>query len=310
MTRKEGFIDLEKILKEMGVDTTSIETISKSPIIKSEYAENESSILLKIKYNKETYYFKYNDYYNPYNELLVGELANDFNLPIVSYDLAILHGKKGVISKSFRKNDASYIPGEDLLIDFGCNLLETENHNLENIWDALEYRYHNNPNKRNIIESIMNGVVSLFMFDILVCQNDRHASNWEIEEFWDHANIAPIYDNESIFMDRLFIKPDEWHDVLLLADGTTRNLISNILNFQKVSSNNYIENFKSKLWIIGEENLRTAFKKIEDKTNHPMPEEIKEFYLTEYKKHKLTLENVLKSKTALERDESNERKNR
>ena len=156
----------------------------------------------------------------------------------------------------------------------------------------------------------MNGVVSLFMFDILVCQNDRHASNWEIEEFWDHANIAPIYDNESIFMDRLFIKPDEWHDVLLLADGTTRNLISNILNFQKVSSNNYIENFKSKLWIIGEENLRTAFKKIEDKTNHPMPEEIKEFYLTEYKKHKLALENVLKSKTALERDESNERKNR
>ena len=41
-----------------------------------------------------------------------------------------------------------------------------------------------------------------------------------------------------------------------------------------------------------------------------MPEEIKEFYLTEYKKHKLALENVLKSKTALERDESNERKNR
>ena len=84
MTRKEGFIDLEKILRESGVDTTNIETITKSPLVKSIYNEKEEkSILLKFKYNKETYYFRYNDYYPPYNELLANELARDFTLNVV-----------------------------------------------------------------------------------------------------------------------------------------------------------------------------------------------------------------------------------
>jgi len=305
MVRKEGFIDLDKELKNKGVDITSMDTILKSPMVKSEYEFEESSILLKLEYDNEISYFKYSDNVIPYNELVANELARDFGFDVVEYDLAVLGNRKGVVSKNFRKRDTTYITGEEILLDFGYSSLNDDSHNLENIWDALEYRYRDHNNKREIVEKLMGRVVSLFIFDILLCQNDRHSANWEIEESESKIDIAPIYDNE-----RMLSYTGASAFLLMLADDEDRNLRKNLEAFFRVSSENFSNIIKNKMWIISDENLESIFRVIEDKTGYPMPQDIKDYYLKEFRFHRIKLKKIIDNIDRLERDDINERKNK
>jgi len=284
MKRKEGFIDLDKVLEYKNIDTKSIETVLKSPDISS---IKGSSKAISFELFDEIYYFKFYKSISPYNEIVAKELANDFGLPAVKYDLAILGNEKGVLSQNFRKKNAKYISGFDLLNNFGY-IGFGDDHNLENIWDSLEYRYKNSPNKNEIVKKLMNKIVNIFIFDIIICHYDRHSLNWEIEESENSIDIAPIYDNERLLM----TKGDKaW--VSLTVDGEDSNLKKNLQFFKSISEESFTNLIKDKMWIIGEENLNNIFKRIEDKTNYPMPLELKEYYLEEYKNHKTLLENIL-----------------
>lgn len=305
MRRIDGFIDVEEMLQEIGINTADFDSIVKEPMIKC--LDNTNNKLLIFNYQGENYYYKYDKYANiirPYNELIASELAQDFGIPYVDYDLAILKNKKGVISKNFKKENTDYIQGNQLLLNFWKNSFNIgENNNLEDIWDALEYHYQNYPNKREIIEYLMKKIILIFVFDIIICNHDRHSENWMIIENDNNIDIAPIYDNEGMLtINSVFSM------VSLTVDDMEPNLCRVIKRFQKISGEEYKNIIKEKLWIISDENLKSVFGRIEQKTNYPISETLKEHYIKSFKEHRERLERILNY--IQKRDEQNERKNR
>lgn len=77
MERKNGWIDVDKMLQDIGVDITNINKIKQSPLITCHYHIG-TDILIEFKYDSEFYLFKYKSSSIPYNELIAYELANDF----------------------------------------------------------------------------------------------------------------------------------------------------------------------------------------------------------------------------------------
>jgi len=295
MVRIEGFIDLDKELKKVGINTKNMRTIRESKLVQYMHGTDESGIF-KINYNNVIYYFKYNKEVLPYNELVANELVSDFGLPTVEYDLAILGKEKGVISRSFERDNFSYISGQKLLssIDIKDGFYDPYSNDLESIWYALEYRYRNHSNKTEIVEKLMYRIVSLFIFDILLHQYDRHSHNWQIEEGPDYIDIAPIYDNEYKFSRKINV-------VHLTIDDNGNNLNENLESFMKVSGSEFVDLVKEKMWIISDGNLEKVFERIGDKTGYPMPEDIKKYYLKEFGLHRNELEKIIYKKETISR---------
>lgn len=301
MIRTNGFINLDLLLIQRGVNITDIGTIKESPLVKDVFNSKKS---LLIDLDGESYYFKTSRLSSPYNELIANELAKDFGIESVEYDLATLNNKKGVISKSFRKDNATYITGYQLLLDAGYDKLKS--HNLETIWNAIEYRYRNHPNKNEIVEKLTNSVVSTFIFDMILFNTDRHFFNWEIEETKDNIKIVPIFDHEFMLSD------DSINAYIpLTVDGESHGMRNNLELFINISEDKIADSIKDNLWIISAENLELIFRRIELKTEYPMPEEKKNYYLKRYNDHLNYLKSILiKDENILERDDLYEGKNR
>lgn len=289
MKRIEGFVNIDEMLRDIGLNTIDIYDKKENDLIKYGII-GVSKIAFSFNYNNDEFFYKYKNNIIPYNELIANELLKDFNLPHIEYDLATFGTKKGVISKNYKNNNFNYIYGEEILLNFWNDDRYIEEHNnLDDIWDALEYRYHNYENKREIISHLMNRIVQIYIFDIITCQSDRHSQNWEIMESENLIDIAPIYDNERIFLSNgksAFIS-------LTMNDDFNQNILSSIKDFKQVSSEKYANLIREKLWIISDENLHSIFERIENKTEYPMPNNIKEYYLTEYKRHREILEKTL-----------------
>lgn len=302
MRRIEGFIDVNKILKD---NITSFDE-KELNIINYKGACN-NKINFSFNYDKEEYFYKYKYNSIAYNELVAGELLEDFDLPHIEYDLAIFNGCKGVISKNYKDNNFKYISGEDILNKFWIDDLYVEQHNnLDDIWDALEYRYRNHQNKREIISNLMNKIVKLYIFDIIACQSDRHSLNWEIMENDNNIDLAPIYDNEKI------LSTSGRNSFISLTTEQYFNeiIFKSIENFQKVSAENYVELLKQNLCLISDENLNSIFERIENKTGYPMPDNYKKYYLSEYQSHRKKLEKFFNDYNVKEGETINEGKNR
>lgn len=293
MKRKDEFIDVDKMLQEIGITDTSIDNLKKNNKVK--FIEHlklfNENIHFSFTHNGITYYFKYDEDINPYNELVAEELAKDFNIPHIKYDLAIYNSKKGVISTDFKEENINYIKGEDILSGFYIPDDDIEIHNnLEEIWATLEYRYKNHPNKTDITKKLMKRIVDIFMFDIITCQCDRHPNNWQIMESVDDVDVVPIFDNE-----RIISYIYENNVCLTMEEKSSGNLYKNLHVFLNVSSEEYYNLIKDKMWIISGENLTSVFKRIEDKTGYPMSLEEKNDYLDAYEIHREKLQRVLNS---------------
>lgn len=301
MRRIEGFIDVNKMLKDNIASCDENEL----NILNYKGAFN-TKINFSFNYDNEEYFYKYKYNSIAYNELVACELLEDFKLPHIEYDLAIFNGCKGVMSKNYKDNYSSYISGEDILNDFWKDDLYVEQHNnLDDIWDALEYRYRNHENKRKIISDLMNKIVKLYLFDIIACQSDRHSLNWEIKENSNEIDLAPIYDNERI----LSTSGKNSFIAITIDQNFNEVIFKSIKNFEKVSAEDYIKLIKDNLWIISTGNLISIFERIENKTGYPMPNEYKNYYLSEYQNHRKRLENILNNSNVKE-GEINEGKNR
>ena len=96
-------------------------------------------------------------------------------------------------------------------------------------------------------------------------------------------------DNEQIFI--------SWQGntylTLLVDEDSSYSSIKNLETFKNISSDEYCDFIKNKLWIISDKNLESIFEKIKSKTGHPMPQEMKDYYLKEYQEHRKKLEKVL-----------------
>lgn len=290
MKQINGYIDVNKMLREIGIIDTSIDELNNTVNLIS---IKKNGIVFSFRYSGKEYFYKYNENTALYSELVAEELAQDFGIDHVNYYLALFDNHQGYISESYKKDNADYVFGSDLLYECYGYMTENRNieefNNLESIWDALEYRYANDPNKNQIISNLMSQIVNMFIFDIIICNYDRHSDNWEIMESADEIKLAPIYDNEGILTTsgrNAFVS-------MTLEEKTHGILWKAISDFQKISSSEFTDIIKEKLWIIGEENLINIFTRIENKTGVAMPDIYKKYYLEEYKNHKNRIEKAL-----------------
>ena len=288
MNRIDGYINLDEILNSMGVDTTSFDTIISSGLVE-EIAEDVYSFT----YNNEKYYYKYSQIFSPYSELIGECLLDDLNIPHVSYDLATLCGRNGVVSKDFTKDNAKYVSGLEILENYtntrGVQI--SIFNNLEDIWNALDLYFKDNRNKDEIVAKLMNNITDLFMFDMLVSNNDRNVTNWGIEIDGDNINLSKIYDNQRIGYN---YKNNPVLDMNVSKENDD-SLYENLEYFLNISDSSYREKLNGMMWIISEENILDVFRRIELKTDTKMPDTVKNSYLDFFNKHRDKITEVVEN---------------
>ena len=282
MRRIEGFIDLNRMLTKKEIK-----------LYDHDYDFIPSRVSSFIDDNNDIYFFKESMMSEPYNELLAEELLKDFNLPHAEYDLAIYGNRKGVITKSFIDKNKKYYFGENIIKDYNKALnkeFDVTDNNLENIWDALEYKYRDNPNKEIIVSHLMNQIVDMYIFDILTGNCDRYYWNYQIEEGKEGINIAPIYDSEAIMINTnnpsFFVAGD-------IDKNNKPNLYEELEKFISYSESSYIDRIKDKLWIISGKNIDSVLERVEKKIGYEIPDELAVEYIKGFLEHKEKLEELL-----------------
>lgn len=235
---------------------------------------------------EDEYFYKRVVEKNLYNELIAEELAKDFGIACAHYDIAVYDGKIGVISKNIFENG-------DKNFEMKKILNGEDNNNLTDIWDTLLFRYKN----EKIVEKLMNEIVDVFMFDVLIGNSDRHTGNLQLVENDNNVKICPLYDNErmlssdSIKYGIYFMgieRDDYYRDI---AFDENRNLLFRFLN---MSDNIYKEIFKSKLWIISNENINKVINRVENRINNNIPDYIKEFMKEQFSYNNKCINDVLR----------------
>lgn len=300
ITRNKGFKNIDEILKLTPVTNfeeliTTLRNNKKVTINNISTSNGNKQLVFNFKYQETVYFYKYDCprepfKISPYNELVAGEIADDLLIPHVEYDLATISGFQGLISQDFRQENTRYISGKEFLINnhpLGKKENTTNLNNLEDIWLSLENHYDLDEKYRPIIFEVMQKIVNLFIFDIITGQVDRGGSNWYLKEYSNgKLDLQPLFDNIRILVLHHQLATERYPSVskllLTLHQDIDRFCEDNLEEFLKVSDNKIRQMFFNSLWVISPENLQKIFKRIEEKTDYPMPDELKEFYLNEF----------------------------
>lgn len=318
MKRIDGYIDILPMLGielKTAIDGTGESEYRRAIELQNELAKKEDVVFIKnelgvkvvfsFDYAGETYYFKYDSQLWPENELFASILADDMNQPHVEYNLAICGPYRGVISKSFKKENCTYISGLDILASAhpeenptfedetdeeykGIRLLRhfVKDNSLEGIWDALEIRYQDRANGAEIVEKILSQLVDQYIFDTIIGNNDRHEQNWFIEESQDGSvNLVPPFDNANasslVELSNFTVESYENR-----TEHIKYSLEHNIKKFLSTSDEPFVKRLRERLWVLSEENIRRALHKMEKKTGCPLST-IKNSYYKYYAKERL-----------------------
>lgn len=227
MKRTEGFLDLDEYFDK------SYHELINSGILKYDTSFEQYFDQFGKKSNHwitiegENYYLKRSNYWE--QELVVEEFLNLLGIENLHYDVAVLDGVKYLISKDYRKSGKQYITGAQILEDFyeqtkkddkgyfkdnfgmrlnrRKGLAVTQLNNLENIWQALAFRYKNKLDKEKIVYKLVNELKKrLLVRGILLNDADYHPNNWIIEEA-EEIKLVPNFDNESTLMTDIYGLP-------------------------------------------------------------------------------------------------------
>ena len=178
----------------------------------------------------EAYYFKDKGLFN---ELFLSELAHEFNLKSLDYQIVINEGKVGIISKNFRKLGHEYYRYHELFRHKKSMIPG----NMEDYESLVNY-YFPKVSAKNLIDS----AYRLIVFDFFANQKDRAHYNVLFEK-GNCYDLSNVYDNEmglrydypqkydSIFDNLIFPMKDEISDseteVFRLLDGN--NIFNKLL---------------------------------------------------------------------------------
>lgn len=283
MKRINGYIDVDRML---GVEKQKIYDVkdmlaylgSNNDTVTVQKKNANSQFVFSFKYHGTTYYFKFDSLVSPYNELIAYYIAKDFGLSPIKYDLATLGVYDGVISKDFKDKRAKYILGSEILKSVYGDVDLRKYNNLEDIWFALEDYFKDREDMQEIVSKIMNQLVRLFIFDMLLGQEDRHYDNWGIVEYLNGViELQPVFDNSRILVDH----PDMVNSQLLLEEKMLY-MEDTVMNFLRNSSSEFSKILPDFLWVISNENIIRIFDLIEKQTKWPMPEDLKKEYLLKF----------------------------
>ena len=282
MDRINGFIDVDKLLdipkKEIYDVTELLKFILKNNnTVKVCKRRMNSQFVLSFVYNGETYYFKFDSLVSPYNELMFYNLALDMGIDSVSYDIAKLGVYEGVISKDFKEKGSKYISGRKILnISHGKDF--NKYNTLYDIWADLEDYFKDRSDRQDIVAKLMDKLIRIFIFDLLIGQEDRHPDNWGIVKYPNgEVDLQINLDNSRGLVDHpIMVK----HQLRMDQDFMfTEDMIE---KFQIVSSDEFSSILPNYLWVISRENILKIFAKIEAQAGTVMPEELKNEYLKKF----------------------------
>ncbi len=301
MKSENGVIQLDFVLQEIDVSSLqdSIQKISRI-----------GGTSFSFPYQNKLYFYKDSTDHPllAVNEVIASYLAKDFQLPFVEYQLAQYHHQLGVLSQDFRKPDTTIIMGTDILMNFWkTDYLDTFQKNyLEGIWAALENYCSHYPNRRELVKKLMQQLIHIFLFDILIRNNDRFSENWFLEVGKEDINIGPVFDNERM----LSKESDSLGYYVQLTTWETKegqqNIWQAIQDFQNVSSQEYTKLLQDKLWIISRQNILSIFDRMQKEMDYEIPNDWKNYYLVAFENHQHEIEKILEQER---KEDSYERKN-
>lgn len=303
MNKKEnGYIVLDELFSYIPKSFNSFKILNKKGITIEKIDRDSGTIVLSFFYDGKKYYYKYDKYYSPYNELVVAEIAKCLNIKTVTYQLASIGDFKGLLSEDYKIYGNKNIEGH-FILEYYIEYLKNNGYikdgdipymnNLQTIWESLEYYFKRVPKKEQIVANIMSDIIKMFVLDILTLQLDRHDCNWEIvEETNGNAYLQPLFDNIRISSTIIY-----GHYRLFQKLGVTEELegtIRSIANFVRISSSEFNSILTDNLWIIDEDNINEIIKRIEESTNSPMSDNQKQEYQEYFKLVRKIIEEGIK----------------
>lgn len=255
------------------------------------------------------------DFSQPYAELMAEEICKILEIRTAHYDLATFNGEKGVISYNIFEDTYSYDSGFDMIstfyedrllnhedksklygIDDDRDSIEevlTRLNNLDGVWAILEEEYKGYPNKQRIISTIVAQLVNVLLFDILTINVDRHCDNWGIV---NEKRLAPIFDNERCL--GLYKKRKDLQDKVLLFtvdDSGFDKPAEALSHFLDISSSEYKDRVAEKITLL-QDKMDDIPSIIEQRTAYPMPEDIKNNFLTTMHVHLEKMSHIVEEK--------------
>lgn len=247
----------------------------KKVVILDEYEENSH---YKIKYGNDIYYMKIiNNKDKLYNELIAEEVAKDFNIKCAYNDLCIYNGNYYSLSKQIYNENDKYIPMQ--------KLLDEHDNNMMYIWNLLEDEYGD----RKLVAKLMNEIVNIFLFDVLIANYDRHVGNYGLLIHDNDISIAPLIDNENM-LSVYSIVDGEFCIGMEDCDYYRDDLFT---KFLKLSSDTYLDEFESKLWIIEPSNVEKIINRVENKLGTIIDKEIKERIYNDFNDNLISIKSII-----------------
>jgi len=133
--------------------------------------------------------------------------------------------------------------------------------------------------------------VVYFIFNILLCQNDGMAPNWELEENENKISLAPIYDNEMCFASK-----NKGINMSNLSTNFNDAKLSNekkLDEFLTVSSKEFVELFLEKYESLSVDIFTKIIQSVENSIDNYIPSEVKENIMASFIENREKLEEVL-----------------
>lgn len=219
-----------------------------------------------ININNNKYYFKKSKSIRTvYNELIAEELAKDYGIENVKYDLASLDGFIGVISEDFIK-DRSFIYIGSLLAKFHKNEFIPQYNNLKDLQECIMKKYGD--------KSLFDSILDMFIFDMLIGNVDRHTDNYGL--FVDNnISLATIFDNEYMLDPRSVY--DGTYSIGIDRDDYYKK---DDITFKALSEYDLYDRLVNKIEIINESNMKRVLDRVESKINSKIDSDIKKEILS------------------------------
>ena len=271
MKYKNGYIELEEIRCSEGLTAAMpgrVRIIDNTNLVEIEG---------KIYYTKKSGI----DFYP---ELLASELAKYLNVPCADYDVAFYGESFRLISEVKDTNSYSV---DDIL---KCVYQDEDTRKYTNLSDIRHAICRYFKNSGCDLSSIIDELNNIYLFDILLANPDRNASNLKVTIRDDEIHFVPLYDNANIFSHE-----DTTYDSnYTLGVSHEKKYDSDLVDYLNTYPE-MVDVLLDKLEILSPNCIETCFKNIENKIGIETPDRILKKYINAAMDNQASIRNIIKS---------------